>query len=375
MEQKPAITNRTALICTAAFLTCIGLLAIYASSSIPAAQNFGNEFHHLKKQALVAGLGFFAIFLTGHLPFKWIERSTIPLLVISIGLLALVHVPGLEGRAGGASRWLIVGGISIQPAELAKLALILFLAKNLSRPTSNLENFWQGVMPNLIIYGLLAALLMSQPDFGSTAFMLILTFLMLFIAGLPRRFILWFSFVGIGGLIAAVVAAPYRLARLLTFLDPWSKFKGSGFQIIQSYLGFQNGGLFGAGLGESRQKLFFLPEAHTDFILSVIGEELGLFGVLLICSLFSYLVYLGIQITRNQESNYRKFLAFGLTSMIATQATINMGVTMGVLPTKGITLPFVSNGSNSLLVFLGAIAILARISQESSRAHSEKLHT
>jgi len=375
MNQTPAITNRTALICTTAFLTCVGLLAIYASSSIPAAQNLGSEFYHLKKQALVAGFGFFVIFLTGHLPFKWIEVATVPLLVLSLVLLSLVHVPGLEGRAGGASRWLMVGGISIQPAELAKLALVLFLAKNLSRPSSNLESFWQGVLPNLATYGLLAVLLMTQPDFGSTAFLLILTFIMLFVAGLPRRFVALFVLVGACGVGAAILAAPYRLARLLTFMDPWSKFKGSGFQIIQSYLGFQNGGLFGAGLGESRQKLFFLPEAHTDFILSVIGEELGLFGVLLICLLFAYLVYLGIQITRSQTSNYRRFLAFGITVMIAAQATLNMGVTMGVLPTKGITLPFVSNGSNSLLVFLGAIAILARISQEPSRVTRERLPT
>jgi cell division protein FtsW len=178
---------------------------------------------------------------------------------------------------------------------------------------------------------------------------------------------------GVVVFIAALLTAPYRLARLLVFLDPWSDARAGGFQIIQSYLGFQNGGVWGVGLGESKQKLFFLPEAHTDFILSVIGEEFGLFGVLLICACFAYMVFLGLRITLAQDDTYRQFLAFGLTMLIGVQAALNMGVTMGLLPTKGMTLPLVSNGSNSLIVFLIAIAILARISQESADIPSKAI--
>jgi cell division protein FtsW len=362
--RQPVVTYRSALILTSAFLTCIGLLAIYSSSSIPASQATGNEFFYVQKQACVAIAGFLFVFISGHLSFHWVERLTLPLLIVALVLLVMVHIPGLEGRKGGASRWIVVAGFSFQPAEIAKLALILFLAKNLSRPMCNIEKFRSGILPNVLVFAIFAGLLMIQPDFGTTALMFVVTFLMLFAAGLPQRYIAAGIAAAVAGVIGAVLVAPYRIARLLTFLDPWSQFKGGGFQIIQSYLGFQNGGLLGVGLGESRQKLFFLPEAHTDFILTVIGEELGLIGVLLICCLYLYLVYLGYKITSEQEVPYRKFLAFGLTSLIAFQAGLNMGVTMGVLPTKGITLPFVSNGSNSLIVFLFAIAILARISQE-----------
>lgn len=365
-----AITYRTAIILTATFLTCLGLLAIYASSSVPAAQKTGNEFYYLEKQIATAVLGFIIIFMTGHISFRWIERATLPLLVLTFVLLGLIHLPQFQGSAKGAARWLLIAGISIQPGELAKLAMVMFLAKNLSRPRCDLYAFWSGIFPNLIVFAAFAGLLMLQPDFGTAALLTILVFLMMFVAGLPRAYVIGSFIVCAAGFVFAILSAPYRLKRLLAFLDPWAEVQGSGFQIIQSYLGFQNGGLFGAGLGESRQKLFFLPEAHTDFILAVIGEELGLLGVSLICCLFGYFVYLGYQITLQQKDSYRKFLAFGITSLITLQAALNMGVTMGMLPTKGMTLPFVSNGANSLVVFLVATAILARISQEApARSH------
>lgn len=367
IKTNTPITYRTALICASAFLTCLGLLSIYASSSIPAAQNTGSEFYYVQKQALVALLGFFLIFATGHIPFHWIERLTLPLLVVSIILLFLVHIPGLAASAKGATRWIALPGFTVQPSEIAKLAFILFLAKNLSRKRSDLEDFRSGLLPNLFVFSVFAILLMLQPDFGSVALLLCLAFVMMFVGGLPMKYIFLFCLFALLGVAGAIASAPYRLARLMIYLDPWAEARNGGFQIIQSYLGFQNGGFWGAGLGESRQKLFFLPEAHTDFILSVIGEELGLLGVILICAAFAYIVYLGLKITFFQEQNYRRFLAFGLTSLVGFQATLNMGVTMGVLPTKGMTLPFVSNGANSLLVFLFAIAILARIGQEIPR--------
>lgn len=357
------ISVRTMLLVVVAILTGLGLLAIYASSSIPIYHETGDSLHYFRKQILVAIVGFLTIFIMGHIPFKWIEHSGLYLVLLSIVLLCLVHVPFLEGRAGGASRWILIHGISFQPAELAKLALVMFLAKNLSRPQCDIASFKTGILPNFIVFFIFAFLLMIQPDLGTTVLLFMVSFLMLFVAGLPSRFICMISTGAMFGLIGAILMAPYRIARVLTFLNPWKEIRTGGFQIIQSYLGFQNGSLWGLGLGESRQKLFFLPDAHTDFILSVVGEELGLFGVILICFLFAFLVLLCVRIIKLQTSEYRRFLAFGVGSVISFQAILNIGVTMGVLPTKGISLPFLSNGASSLIVFLIGIGILARLSQ------------
>lgn len=350
-----------AIIWTAFILTSIGLIAIYAASSMKGAQQFNDPFFFLRKQSLVALLGFMVIYGIKFVPFKWIEKITLPALLVSTILLSFVFIPGAFVKVGGASRWLHIGGLRFQPSELAKMALVFFLAKNLSRPKCNAQNLGMGLFSNLAIFAVLAALLMAQPDFGSTMLLAGLTFIMLYAAGLSKKLIASGVIVGLLSVIAAVIVAPYRMKRLVSFLDPWAQLQSGGFQIIQSYLGFQNGGLLGVGLGESKQKLFFLPEAHTDFILSVIGEEMGLLGVLLVCALYVYMIWLGFKITSLQKTSYRKFLAYGFTCLIAMQSAFNMGVVMGLLPTKGITLPFISSGASSLIVFLTVIAILAKL--------------
>lgn len=367
----PVTTYATALICATLFLTCLGLLAIYASSCISAAQKFTDPYIFVKKQALLAAVGFFGVFVLQFIPFRWIERSTLPLFAFATLLLAVVLVPGLSAKVKGAVRWVSIAGIRFQPGELAKLALILFLAKNLSRPSIDLENIPKGIMPNIGAFGVFALLLMLQPDFGTTFLLFVMTFVMLFVAGINRRFVVGCATVGLLAAVGAVLQAPYRLARVTTFMDPWASVQKGGFQLIQSYLAFQNGGLMGQGLGESKQKLFFLPEAHSDFILSVIGEELGLLGVLLVCALYAYMTHVGLSIARAQQDRFRKYLAFGLTVLIAAQAIINMGVTMGLLPTKGMPLPFVSSGNSSLLVFLAVVGILARLGRDSRESHHE----
>ncbi len=361
-----------AIVVCAAMLTSLGLLAIYASSSMKGAQQFGDSLAFFRKQLIVAIVGFAGIAVAQRFPWRWFEGLTLPAFTFSFGTLALIFIPGTYSVAGGAARWLHIGGISFQPAELAKLTLIMFLARNLGRSSCDLRKFWKGVFPNLLAFAVLALCLMKQPDFGSTVLMGSLTFIMLFIAGLPFRYLALMGAAGISGMIAAVIAAPYRMARLLSFLDPWADVRGGGFQIIQSYLAFKNGGLLGTGLGESRQKLFFLPEAHTDFILSVIGEELGLIGILLVCCLFLFMSIIGLEIALRQESKYRTLLAVGCTALIFGQSALNMGVTMGLLPTKGMPLPFVSSGASSLLVFLAVTGILARLARESSVTSSAK---
>lgn len=342
----------------------LGLLIIYSSSSIPAFQRYGDAFFFLRKQFMVAVLGTAILVAVIKMPFRLIERLTVPSILIALGMVAATLIPGIGHKVNGASRWINLAGTSFQPAELSKLALILFLAKNLSRSKSDLASVKKGLIPNAVILACFTFLLMKQPDFGSTFVLCTITFLMLFTGGLPWKFITACLATGLAGIVAAVIAAPYRMARLMSFMDPWADVQRGGFQIIQSYLGFQNGGLLGRGLGESKQKLYFLPEAHTDFILSVIGEELGLIGVLTVIACFCALVYCGFLTMRLQQLTYRKFLAFGLTTLIAIQAAINMGVAMGVLPTKGMPLPFVSNGASSLLVFLIAVALLIKLAQE-----------
>jgi cell division protein FtsW len=344
-----------------AILTTLGLVAIYAASSLKGAQQFGDEYLFLRKQTVNAVVGFGVIAAVWWLPFRYVERATLPFLGLVFVLLLLIFVPGMYTKVGGAPRWLnlpIVGG---QPAELTKLAMVLFLARNLSRPTADIRKFAEGILPNLIVLGLFSALLLCQKDLGTPVLLGAVTVAMLFAAGVSRTFIAGSAAGAVLAVGAAVAVEPYRMARLLSFLDPWASARGSGFQIIQSFLAFQNGGLLGVGLGESKQKLFFLPEAHTDFILAVIGEELGLVGVALVCVLFFLLVRAGFRIAARQPTPHRRFLAFGLTLTIALQAGLNMGVAMGLLPTKGMPLPFISSGNSSLLVFLAISAILAKL--------------
>ena len=345
------------------FLTMFGLLIIYASSSIPAAQKFHDPYIFLKKQALMLGAGLAAILVIQKLPIRLFEKLTLPILGLSFFCLICVMIPGLGVKVNGATRWVSFAGFGFQPSEMAKIAIIFFLAKNLSRVHFKSTDFWRGIMPNLFVLAMLCGLVMLQPDLGTSALLCLVTIAMLFVAGMPFKYFGMLAGLGSAALAAAIAVEPYRLKRLISFLDPWANSREGGFQIIQSYLAFHNGGLWGVGLGESKQKLFFLPEAHTDFILPVIGEELGLLGVLFICSMFAYLIFICFRVSMKQQRDYDKLLAVGLTCLITFQALINIGVTMGVLPTKGIPLPFLSSGRSSLIIFLIAIGILIKLAR------------
>lgn len=296
-------------------------------------------------------------------PFAWIEKWGTYVLIFATILLWLVFVPGLYRKVGGAARWLHIAGISFQPVEMAKLSLLLFLAKTLSLHTT-IENPLPTLFRILLPLILVGIPLMAQPDFGNCAILVASTFLFIFVSGISRKLLLYAT--GGAGLFAciAIFSSAYRTKRILVFLNPWDHFQTGGFQIIQSYLGFQNGGLFGVGLGESRQKLFFLPEAHNDFILSVIGEESGFLGFLAICLLFLYVIHCGFSIMRHQENLFRKYVAFGITTTFAIQGIFNFFVVTGLLPTKGISLPLISSGVSSLLSSVLMVGILLRLSKE-----------
>lgn len=349
------------LVATTLLLVMTGLIMVYAASALKGEQQFNDAFVFIRKQGAVAVAGFVMMFAVAKIPMRVIERMALPLLLIAISLLALIFVPGVYKSGGGAARWISFGGFRFQTSECAKLALVFFLAKNLSRKGFDINSLKSGVLPNLAIFGCFALFMMKQPDFGSTVLMGLVLFGMLFVAGLDFRFILGSFALALTGVVAAIAVAPYRMARLTSFLDPWAEIKRGGFQIIQSYLAFQNGGFLGLGLGESRQKLFFLPEAHTDFILAVLAEELGFLGVTFLCLTFAYYCFLGFRIAFLQTKPFQMYLAFGLTSMIGFQGAINMGVAMGLLPTKGIPLPFISSGASSLLMSLVTTALLWRL--------------
>lgn len=349
------------LIATTMLLVMTGLIMVYAASALKGEQQFNDAFFFIRKQGVVALAGFFAVIAVAKVPMRFIERLALPLLFFSLALLALIFVPGIYKSGGGAARWISLGGFRFQTSECAKLALVFFLAKNLSRKGFDINSIKFGVLPNVAIFGCFALFMMKQPDFGSTVLMGLVMVGMLFVAGLDFRLIIGAALAALVAIAAAIAVAPYRLARLTSFLDPWAEIKRGGFQIIQSYLAFQNGGFMGSGLGESRQKLFFLPEAHTDFILAVLAEELGFLGVTFLCLSFAYYCFLGFRIAFLQTKPFQMYLAFGITSMIGFQGAINMSVAMGMLPTKGIPLPFISSGASSLLMSLMATALLWRL--------------
>ncbi len=363
VEHKTGNHLGNLLLLISLLLTSFGFIAIYASSSLKGAQLFNDEFFFVKKQFLNACLGYFLVWIILIVPFKYIERAVLPSLLIIFFLLALIFVPGAYHKVGGASRWLNIPYIGGQPGELTKIVFVLFLAKNLSRPANKIHDFLRGILPNFIILSLIVGLLLIQKDLGTPMLLICAALSMLIVAGIPIPYLTALSLGVAGAFFAAVALEPYRWTRLVSFLDPWSQAQGHGFQIIQSFVAFANGGFFGSGLGESKQKLFFLPEAHTDFIVAVVTEELGLIGLMSLIAAFICLATIGFYITRLQTINFRKFLSFGLTSMLTFQVLLNMGVAVGILPTKGMALPFISSGSSSLLVSLLSIGILAKLAR------------
>jgi cell division protein FtsW len=286
-----------------------------------------------------------------------------PLLALALILLVLVLIPPFGQSINGTRRWLRWGQISVQPTELAKLVLVVYLADFLARRQAVIGNLWRGVMPPLLVTGGVASLVLLQPDLGSAVALVGVVLCMLFVAGARLVHLGLIGSLAVPVAVVAVFTASYRLRRVLTFLDPWADPRGAGFQIIQSYLALGGGGLLGRGLGESKQKLFYLPEPHTDFIFAILGEELGFVGAVLTVGLFGLLLWRGIRIGLRVPDPFGALLAFGVTALLATQAAVNLGVVVGLFPTKGLPLPFVSSGGSSLLVAMAAVGLLLNVSQ------------
>ena len=343
------------------FLVGIGIVMIYSSSSVIAMKKFGSDYYFIKKQATFAFSGICLLFLFRHLPYRLFLRFAYPFICLACIFLVMTHIPALGLTAGGATRWLRLGSFSFQPAEFARFAMILYLAYSLSKKQDNIHDPLIGFLPHVIILALLALLILSQPDFGSAAILAMLTWIMMFIGGVRLKHLVLplLPLLPLVGMF--MISAEYRLRRILTFMNPWDYPSEEGYQIIHSLMAFGTGGIFGTGLGKGYQKLFYLPEPHTDFIFAVIGEELGLIGVLLILALYMVILWRGIDIAKNSSDTFGCFMAIGITTAMGLQVCINMGVTLGLLPTKGLTLPFLSYGGTSLLLNMASIGILMNI--------------
>ncbi|TBL78155.1 stage V sporulation protein E [Paenibacillus thalictri] len=351
-------------LCTLALLT-IGLVMVYSASAVLSFHEHGDYFYYLKRQLLFAVLGVIAMFVTMNTDY-WIWKKYAKVgLIVCLVLLVAVLIPGIGVIRGGARSWLGIGSFGIQPSEFMKLGMIVFLSKLLSEQQSKITLFTKGLVPPLALMGLAFGLIMLQPDLGTGAVLVGASLLIIYIAGARLLHLSYLGMVGAAGLVGLIIAAPYRLKRITAFLDPWQDPLGAGYQAIQSLYAIGPGGLVGLGLGMSRQKYSYLPEPQTDFIFSIIAEELGFIGGALVLILFMLLVWRGMRTAITAPDTFGSLLATGIVGMIGVQVIINIGVVIGMFPVTGITLPLISAGGSSLTLILASIGVLLNISRYS----------
>lgn len=355
------------LLMTVAGMVIFGLLMVYSSSFIFAQEKTGDGFSFIKKQLIYALVGFGGLFGICRLDYRKWYKWAYPFLGVSIGLLIMVLIPGVGTKVLGAQRWIRVGPFGFQPGELAKFAVIVFGASQLARKSDRIHTVAAGIVSPFLVPLPAMLLLLMQPDFGTTVMIAVVLFTLMFIAGVPKRFLGGILLFGatVGSWLA--LSTPYRRARVMTYLDPWKDPGGKGFQILQSLTGIHNGHFWGVGLGNGKEKLFYLPEAHNDFIFAVIGEELGFVGIVAVILAFLYLIYRGLQIAFNCQKQYQDrfgmLLAAGITLALGLQGFVNIAVVMGLLPTKGLTLPFISYGGSALMIDLFAVGVLLSVAR------------
>jgi cell division protein FtsW len=369
MSEKPSSPPRDydwTILLLAVFLTAVGVVMVYSSSAEMAdtlERYQKDDFYFLKRQAIFAILGFIVMAGMMRYDYKKLRKFAGIGLLICMVLLLAVYIPGLGVKINGARRWLRLG-FNLQPVELAKIALIIYMAHSLTKKQKKIREFARGILPYTIVLGIILTLLMFQPDLGSAMTLVAVAVAMLFIAGMRYAYFgyLLTILIPLGALV--VMNSTYRMQRIFGFLDPWKDPTGNGLQIIQSWIAIGSGGIFGKGLGEGRQKLFYLPEAHTDFILSVIGEEWGFIGLSLVVFCVYLLIRRGMNTALLAPDDFGRYLAFGITFLLAFEAVFNMCVVLGLVPTKGLALPFISYGGSSLICTLAAIGILLNVSSQ-----------
>jgi len=342
-------------------LSLIGIIMVYSASSAISMENHNTVFYYMKKQSLFCFISLVIMFVTASFPYRLYKNFAYIILMAAIGLLFAVMVPSISVTAGGAQRWVNLGGFTFQPSEFAKLALIIFLGYSLAKKQHMIKDFSVGFIPHIFIFSIFAMLIIIQPDFGTVVVLGLITWGMMFIAGVRIFHLLSPLPLLVPIAYFLIFKVDYRLERILAFLNPWDDPYNTGYQITHSLKAFGSGGIFGQGIGLGMQKQHYLPEPHTDFIFSIIGEELGLVGVLFILGLYLIILIKGTQIAKNCKSLFGSITAAGLTIYIGVQVFINTGVALGLLPTKGLTLPFISYGGTSLVVNMAAMGILMNI--------------
>lgn len=341
----------------------IGITMVYSASAVSALYDFGDSFYYLKRQLIFAVLGVVAMFITMRIDYyiwrKWANRG----LLFCFLLIILVLVPGIGVVRGGARSWLGIGSLGIQPSEFMKLALILFLAHHFDKGTFQLQTWWKGLFRPLSIVLVAFGIIMLQPDLGTGAVLVGSSMLLIWLAGARAAHVVGLALAGVAGLVGLIATAPYRLQRITAFMDPWKDPLGAGYQSIQSLYAIGPGQLMGLGWMESRQKYNYLPEPQTDFIFSILAEELGFIGGGFVLFLFLFVIWRGMRIAIAAPDRFGTLLAFGITAIIAVQVMINISVVIGLMPVTGITLPLISAGGSSLTLLLTAIGILLNISR------------
>ncbi|MCM3714963.1 putative lipid II flippase FtsW [Alkalihalobacillus oceani] len=359
--------NDWLLIITTFLLAGFGLVMVYSSSYVWAMDHVDNPYYFIQRQLLWFGLAVFVFLFVMHIPYRFYKKLSPLIIVLSLLSLVLVLIPGIGVEINNAQRWIDVGPLNVQPSEFVKIGIIIYLAQVYSQKQAYIDQFIRGVMPPLVVVGFVFGLIMLQPDLGTATSIMMVTLLLVYFSGAKWRHLIGLGLVGASLFTAFALSAPYRVERLTSYRDPFADPWDSGMQLIQSYIAIAHGGLTGTGLGQSVQKLLYLPEPHTDFILAIVAEELGIFGILFVLGCHALILFRGVLIGTRCKSPFGTLLAFGVVFQIAIQVIFNVGAVSGLLPITGIPLPLVSNGGSSLLITLVSIAILANISRNTIR--------
>ncbi len=366
MTKKAGAPPDWAIVFSTLLLLVFGWVVLYSASALVAESRFGDQYHYLKKQILWSGLGLTGLLVAMRINLRWLQRLARPLFFGTVVLLVLVLVAGQE--VGGARRWLRVAGLGFQPSEFAKLALVLMLADYLDRKRSRLANLWTGFLPPVVLLGVVLGLVVLERDLGTPLLMAAAAGGMIFLAGARIGHLLSLGLLALPLVYFAVFRVAYRRQRILAFLDPWSDAQGAGYQLVQSFLALGSGGFWGRGSGESTIKMHYLPESQTDFIFSILGEELGFLGTAALTCIFLFLAHRCFRVALRASHWFETLLAAGVSLLLSGQVLINLGVVTGLLPTKGIPLPFISFGGSSLLVTLTAVGLVLNVSRRSQGA-------
>jgi len=356
--------TRQQLLIIVLLLLSIGIVMVYSASAIYADQKLGQSTYFLKRHLMHCLAGLVAMFGVMAIPREKLNKLGRPMLLTAVIMLMLVLLPGIGAKIGGARRWFRLWGVSFQPVEFAKIALVFYLADILSCKQAKIKKIFSCFLPVLFVLGLVMGLVVLQPDLGTAIVIGMVGVLLFCVAGIPLKYIGSLILGALPVVYFLIFSVPYRRKRIIAFLNPWADSRASGFQLVQSLLALGSGGLFGIGLGHSRQKLFYLPEAHTDFIFSIVGEELGFMGTTGIIILFGLFIWSGMKLALKAEDLFSHLVCVGLVGMIALEAIINIGVASGGLPTKGLPLPFISYGGSSLFFHLIGIGLLLNVSRK-----------